>query len=110
MFRTTKRNGLAPEKEPRCYKILNPIFIETNEKLNDTSFSVLNNELDIANSQNGDRPETEIDSNRDKSDPTNAATSGTRPAPKATVLITLPSRYAHERFDKCKDKMYETFN
>ena len=89
---------------------MNPIFIDTNEKLNDTSFSLLNNELDIANSQNGDKQETEIDSNRDKSDPTNATTSGTRPVAKANVLITLPSRYAHGRFGKCKDKMYETFS
>ena len=74
---------------------MNSIFTETNEKLNlvdnsnDTLFSLLNNEYDVANSQNSDKLEAESDSNHDISDPTK--TSGIRPTPIAKVFITLPS-------------------
>ena len=97
VFRATKGSCLAPEKEPRWHKTLNSIFTETNEKLNlvdnsnDTLFSLLNNEYDVANSQNSDKLEAESDSNHDISDPTKAKTSGIRPTPIAKVFITLPS-------------------
>ena len=65
VFRAARGSGLAPEKEPRWYKILNQIYTETNGQLNPiddrygTSFSLLNNEHEITNSegetQNGDK-------------------------------------------------------
>ena len=65
MFRAARGSGLAPEKEPRWYKILSQIYTKTNEQLNPiddrygTSFSLLNNENEITNSegetQNGDK-------------------------------------------------------
>ena len=45
--------GLAPGKEPKWYKILNPVFTETNEDLEKTGNSAVSFSLNEGDDESG---------------------------------------------------------
>ena len=53
--RAKRGSGLAPEKEPKWYKILNPVFTETNEDL-----EITGNSADVSFSLNEGDDESDI--------------------------------------------------